>query len=121
MRKIHSSSKPFIITAILAMMMFFASAALFTASAEVIVRGTTITEVQKQDQITDFTYIDKDGKVYPVWISKNKKFYVKKISKKTGKEYKHYLPKDAYIKLPLVKNSIDGITGNTTSNQWLEP
>ena len=44
-----------------------------------------------KDVMTSFTYKDKTG-VYPVWLSKTGKAYIKKISKKTGKEYRQYLP-----------------------------
>lgn len=41
---------------------------------------------------TPYTWKDKDGKTYP--ITKKGACYVKRISKKTGKEYKYYLPKE---------------------------
>lgn len=41
---------------------------------------------------TKYTYKAKDGKVYPVYLSKNGKAYIIRVSKKTGKEYKQYLP-----------------------------
>lgn len=40
---------------------------------------------------TKFTFKDKDGKIYPIYISKNGKCYIYRISKKTGNEYKYYL------------------------------
>ena len=54
-----------------------------------------------QDTKTRFTWQDKDGNIYPIYISKKCACYVIKVSKKTGKEYKYYLPKevrDAIIK-----------------------
>ena len=42
---------------------------------------------------TGYTLIDKDGQEYPVYLSKTKKAYIIKVSKKTGKPYRQYLPK----------------------------
>ena len=36
-------------------------------------------------------YQDSKGGLHPVFISKNGKYFVRHTSKKTGKEYKHYL------------------------------
>ena len=47
-----------------------------------------------QDTKTKYTWEDKEGKKYPIFITKRGACYVKKVSKKTGKEYKYYLPKD---------------------------
>ena len=40
---------------------------------------------------TKFTYKTTDGKVYPIFITKTGSCFIKKISAKTGKEYKMYL------------------------------
>ena len=51
--------------------------------------------VAKQDSTqaknTLKTYTDTKGNVYQVWISKNGKLFIKRISKTTNKEYKQYL------------------------------
>lgn len=47
-----------------------------------------------QDTKTKYTWEDKDGNIYPIYITKKCACYVIKISKKTDKEYKYYLPKD---------------------------
>lgn len=47
-----------------------------------------------QDTQTQFTWQDKDGNIYPIYITRKGTCYVIRISKKTGKEYKYYLPKD---------------------------
>lgn len=47
-----------------------------------------------QDTKTRFTWQDKDGNIYPIYITKKCACYVIKVSKKTGKEYKYYLPKE---------------------------
>lgn len=41
---------------------------------------------------TNFTYKDSTG-VYPVYLSKNGKAFIKKVSKRTGRVYPKYLPK----------------------------
>lgn len=47
-----------------------------------------------QDTETKYEWQDKEGNKYPIYITKKGACYVKRISKKTGKEYKYYLPKD---------------------------
>lgn len=51
------------------------------------------TSVNK-DTKTKYTWEDKDGNKYPVYITKRGACYIIRTSKKTGKEYKYYLPKD---------------------------
>lgn len=41
---------------------------------------------------TQYTYTDSKGKTYPVYLSGTGKAFIKKVSQKTGKEYKQYLP-----------------------------
>lgn len=43
---------------------------------------------------TDFVWKDKDGKSYPIFLSKNGRAFVKKVSKKTGKTYNNYLSEE---------------------------
>ena len=43
---------------------------------------------------TGVYYQDKDGIRYIIYVSPKGSLYIKKISKKTGREYKYYLPKD---------------------------
>ena len=40
------------------------------------------------------TYKATDGKVYTVYVGQRGGKYILKVSKKTGKEYKYYLPKN---------------------------
>jgi len=53
------------------------------------------TAVAKQDSTqaknTLKTYTDTKGNIYPVWISKNGKLFIKRISKTTNKSYNQYL------------------------------
>lgn len=66
--------------------------------ADVVREGNTF-KVEKtasvnKDQQTPYTWQDKEGKTYPIFITKNGACYIIKTSKKTGKEYKYYLPKE---------------------------
>lgn len=68
-----------------------------TISAEVKREGNTfrVEQITKEsDTKTQYTWVDKDGNVYPVFITKRGACYIFRTSKKTGKEYKQYLPKD---------------------------
>ena len=47
-----------------------------------------------QNTKTKFTWEDKEGNKYPIYITKKGTCYVLKTSKKTGKEYKYYLPQN---------------------------
>lgn len=40
---------------------------------------------------TGKTYTDTKGNVFPIFVSENGKYYIKRVSKNTGKEYKQYL------------------------------
>ena len=81
-----------------------------TCVAEVVQRSGNTFEVIKtssQDVQTPYNWKDKDGIIYPIYITKKGartsksaagtsggSCYIKRISKKTGKEYKYYLPKE---------------------------
>ena len=54
--------------------------------------------VVNTDSTTTDTYTISSIK-YPVFKSKSGAFYIWKISKKTGKKYKYYLPKDIQIQM----------------------
>lgn len=49
-------------------------------------------KVVKEPKKTEYTYTDKKGNVYPIYLSSTGKAFIKRISKKTGKEYREYLP-----------------------------
>lgn len=51
-------------------------------------KATRTTQAQK----TEYVYKAKDGKEYPIYLSKNGKAFIIRVSKKTGKEYRQYLP-----------------------------
>lgn len=60
-------------------------------------KGKTFVEVvdssknQKATK-TEYKYIDKNGVEYPVYLSSKGKAFIIKTSKKTGKQYRQYLP-----------------------------
>lgn len=66
----------------------------FACMAQDVVRNgknyTKISQCDTKEIQTEFTYTIKDV-VYPIFISKNGACYIKRISKKSGKEYKQYL------------------------------
>ena len=60
-------------------------------------QGNTFTQVSNKKSAvketkTQYTYTDSKGVVYPIYLSSTGKAFIKKISKKTGKEYKQYVP-----------------------------
>lgn len=55
---------------------------------------TEQTSSTSQDTETKYKWQDKEGKEYSIYVTKKGACYVKRISKKTGKEYKYYLPKE---------------------------
>jgi len=40
---------------------------------------------------TEYIFRDDKGETYPIYQSKNGKYFVKRVSKKTGKEYNYYV------------------------------
>lgn len=69
-----------------------------TSYADIVRDGDTF-KVEKtisvnQDTKTKYTWEDKKGNKYPIFITKRGTCYVVRVSKKTSKEYKQYLPKD---------------------------
>lgn len=62
-------------------------------------QGNTFTQVSNKggkssgkETKTKYTYTDSKGNVYPIYLSSAGKAFIKRISKKTGKEYKQYVP-----------------------------
>lgn len=54
--------------------------------------STKTTTSKSKAQKTGYTYKDTDGKSYEIYLSAKGKAFIKRISKKTGKEYNKYLP-----------------------------
>lgn len=58
------------------------------------IEGSQLVRVETKEKAIDQKtglYVNISGKDYPVYISKNGAYYVVRISKKSGKEYKQYL------------------------------
>lgn len=73
-----------------------------TSYAEVKREGDTFKVEQTakaSDTQTKYTWEDKKGNKYPIYITKKGACYVLRTSKKTGKEYKYYLPKDVQAQI----------------------
>lgn len=70
----------------------------FKAEAQDVVRNgnefvsTKKAKSTKEPIKTIYTYKDSDGKSYPIYLSATGKAFIWKVSKKTGKKYKKYLP-----------------------------
>lgn len=62
----------------------------------VVVKSTKKSKSSSKE--TEFTVKDTDGKTYKVYISKNGKTYINKISKKSGKTYRKYVNLENNIK-----------------------
>lgn len=61
--------------------------------------GNQFISVQKEKSVavekeTGYTWVDNKGIVYPIYISSTGLCYIKKVSGKTGKEYRMYLSKE---------------------------
>lgn len=48
-------------------------------------------EKQSSERETGFSWEDSKGNTYPIYMGKTGSCYIKRISKKTGNEYKQYL------------------------------
>jgi hypothetical protein len=86
--------KKLIITAI---MLF--SLSLGVQAQSVVKSGNNFTQVSNKggksegkETKTQYTYTDFKGNVYPVYLSSTGKAFIKKVSRKTGKKYKQYMP-----------------------------
>ena len=62
-------------------------------------QGNTFTQVSNQkgksaskETKTEYVFKDSKGVEYSVYLSSTGKAFIKKVSKKTGKEYKQYVP-----------------------------
>lgn len=52
------------------------------------------TKDKSEDENTGYVWKDKSGQTYEIFISKRNACYIWRTSKKTGKQYKYYLPKE---------------------------
>lgn len=67
-----------------------ANAQTYTRSGNTFISSTG-ERVKAEPIKTKFTWKDRKGKEYPVYISSNGSCFVIKVSAKTGKEYRNYL------------------------------
>lgn len=86
------------IRAIIVLILGFIALSMGMKAQSVQLKGKTFYAVKdssskNQSVKTDYVYVDKEGNTHPVYLSKNGKAYIIRTSKKTGKEYKQYLPK----------------------------
>ena len=65
----------------------------------VVKSGNTFTQVSNKggkssskETKTQYTFKDSKGNAYSIYLSSTGKAFIKKVSKKTGKEYKQYMP-----------------------------
>ena len=80
----------YIIALLVMLTLSISSYAYVVKEGNVYVQKTTTVKEKE----TGVYYQDKDGIRYIIYMSPKGSLYIKKISKKTGKEYKYYLPKD---------------------------
>lgn len=64
--------------------------------ADVVREGNTfkIENTTSEDTKTKYTWEDEEGNKYPIFITAKGACYIFKVSKRTNKVYKRYLPKD---------------------------
>ena len=70
-----------------------------TSYAQVAREGNTFKSITTQTtksegQQTKYTWEDKKGNKYPIYITKSGAVYINRKSAKTGKDYKQYLSKE---------------------------
>ena len=71
----------------------------YTSYAQVARKGntfkyTTTQTTKSEGQQTKYTWEDKKGNKYPIYITKSGAIYINRKSTKTGKNYKQYLSKE---------------------------
>ena len=93
--KLLPTHKFFMMLVIIMSLVF--AAAIGAHSQNVVREGKTFTVVQSDSTKsgkytkTEYTYRDKTGE-YPIFLSQSGSAFIFKVSKKTGKEYRKYLP-----------------------------
>lgn len=70
----------------------------YTQQGTVFVESKTKTSKNSSIE-TKYTWQDKEGTSYKIYLSKNGRAFVKKVSKKTGNEYNKYLDEEISEKL----------------------
>lgn len=80
---------------IIFLLLFFTT---INVGAQEFVAPTRKHNTQYTDTTTTYTYRCSE-KIYDVYVSRNGAYYIWKISKRTNKLYKYYLPKEIQIKM----------------------
>lgn len=62
---------------------------------------------------TKYTYEDKKGQVYPVYLSKGGKAFIWRKSQKTGKDYRQYIPEIGKVINPSAYQKWKSSSANT--------
>lgn len=55
-------------------------------------KSNKVSNGRQSEKKTNWEYEDSKGQTYPIYLSASGKAFIKVISKKTGKEYRRYLP-----------------------------
>ena len=89
--------KKFFIAAVMLLALSVNNSSTYAQSVER--SGKTFTQVatskkSSEPTKTEYTWKDSKGVEYPIYIGKSGACFVIKVSKKTGKEYRQYLPKE---------------------------
>jgi hypothetical protein len=93
---------------IIVLMCFILLGGIMYAQKKIVQNGNTFTEVSETKEtervvLTQYKYVASDGNTYPIYLSKNNKYFIIRKSQKTGKEYRQYLPQ-VKQKLEEIKN-----------------
>ena len=57
-----------------------------------VAKTDSVSNSKANDTKTEYTYQDKKGQVYPVYLSKAGKAFIWRKSQKTGRDYRQYVP-----------------------------
>ena len=77
--------------ALICAMVVYANAQDYTKSSDGKTYSAVKKTVESSERETGFTWKDSKGNTYPIYMGKTGSCYIKKISKKSGNEYKQYL------------------------------
>ena len=92
-----------LISIVLVMLLSVASfAQKFNAETKTFSKENT---VKTSATMTEYNWEESDS-IYPIYITKNGRTYINKVSKKSGKVYKKYLPEDVSRQICKVLNII---------------
>ena len=92
----------------LAIVLIFLLMAMFSAAGvmahgEIVREGNILSQAKPEPISTGYMWKDKDGNLYPIYKILNKKgvwkYFILRVSKKTGKEYRYYLPEEQIVPL----------------------